>query len=62
MCIRDSPYAAFLGEDEIAQGKVTVKDLTTGEQNTLTPAEAVALVQAGLADRASGTPITEPET
>ena len=56
------PYAAFLGEDEIAQGKVTVKDLTTGEQNTLTPAEAVALVQTGLADRASGTPITEPET
>ena len=56
------PYAAFLGEDEIAQGKVTVKDLTSGQQNTLTPAEAVALVQAGLTDRASGTPITEPET
>ena len=55
------PYAAFLGEDEIAQGKVTVKDLTSGEQNTLTPAEAVALVQAGLAQRSAGAPITEPQ-
>ena len=55
------PYAAFLGEDEIQQGKVTVKDLTTGEQQTVTPAEAVALVQAGLAARAGGTPIQEPQ-
>ena len=53
------PYAAFLGEDEIAQGKVTVKDLTTGEQQTVTPAEAAALIQAGLAARAVGTPIRD---
>ena len=46
------PYAAFLGEDEIQQNKVTVKDLTTGQQQTVTAGEAVALVQAGLAARA----------
>ena len=53
------PYAALLGEDEIAQGKVTVKDLSTGEQQTLTPAEAVELVRGppwppGRAARPSG--------
>ena len=55
------PYAALLGEDEIGQGKVTVKDLSTGVQQTLAPAEAVELVRAGLAARAEGTPIQEPE-
>mgnify|MGYP002194067936 FL=1 len=55
------PYAAFLGEDEIQQNKVTVKDLTTGQQQTVTAGEAVALIQAGLAARAGGTPIQEPE-
>ena len=55
------PYAAFLGEDEIAQGKVTVKDLTSGEQQTVTPAEAVALVQAGLAARSGGAPIRDKD-
>ena len=47
--------------DEIQQNKVTVKDLTTGQQQTVTAGEAVALVQAGLAARAGGTPIQEPE-
>ena len=55
------PYAALLGEDEIAQGKVTVKDLSTGVQETLTPAEAVELVRSALAARAGGAPIKEPE-
>lgn len=55
------PYAAFLGEDEIAQGKVTVKDLTTGEQQTVTPAEAVALAQAGLTARSAGAPIRDKD-
>ena len=55
------PYAAFLGEDEITQGKVTVKDLTTGEQQTVTPAEAVALVQAGLTARSAGAPIRDKD-
>ena len=55
------PYAAFLGEDEIAQGKVTIKDLTSGEQQTLTPDQAVALVQTGLAARAGGAPIQDKD-
>ena len=55
------PFAALLGEDEIAQGKVTVKDLSTGVQETLTPPEAVELVRAALAARTGGAPIQEPE-
>ncbi len=55
------PYAAFLGEDEIRAGAVAVKDLSTGEQQTLSPAEATAFLQAGLAARQDGAPIREPE-
>ena len=42
------PYAIFLGEDEIAQGKCSVKDMRTGEQLALTAEEAAAHIQAGL--------------
>ena len=35
--------------------------LATGEQQTISPAEAVALVQAGLAARQGAAPIQEPE-
>lgn len=55
------PYAAFLGEDEIQQNKVTVKDLTTGQQQTVTAGEAVALVQAGWRPGRAVAPIQEPE-
>ena len=34
------PYVIFLGEDEIKQGKVTLKDMRTGEQQLLTAKEA----------------------
>ena len=53
------PYVVFLGEDEIAKGVVSCKDMTTGVQNSLTPQEALAAIQAGLAARAGGTPILE---
>ena len=43
------PYAVLLGEDEIAAGKCSVKNMTTGEQITVTPAEAAAHIKAGLA-------------
>ena len=33
------PYAIFLGEDEIAEGKCSVKDMRSGEQVALTPME-----------------------
>jgi histidyl-tRNA synthetase len=42
------PYAVLLGEDEIAQGKCSVKDMRTGEQITVSPAEAAAHIKAGL--------------
>ena len=53
------PYVIFLGEDEIAQNKAAVKDMTTGEQLTQTVEEAIARIQAGLAGRNAGTPIQD---
>ena len=53
------PYVIFLGEDEIAQGVVTLKDMTSGEQKTLPVAEAVAALKAGLAQKNAGTVILE---
>jgi histidyl-tRNA synthetase len=55
------PYVLLLGEDEIAQGKVALKDLATGQQALLTIQQAAAQVSAGLAARNSGAPIREPE-
>ena len=43
------PFAVLLGEDEIAAGKCSVKNMATGEQITVTPAEAAAHIQASLA-------------
>ena len=53
------PYAVFLGEDEIAAGTCSVKDLSKGEQVTVTPAEAAALIKQGLAEKNAGTVIVE---
>ncbi len=53
------PYAVFLGEDEIAAGACSVKDLSKGEQVTVPAAEAAALIKAGLAEKNSGTVIVE---
>ena len=41
-------YAVLLGEDEIAAGKCSVKDMRTGEQVTVTPQEAAEHIRAGL--------------
>ncbi len=49
------PYAVLLGEDEIAQGKCSVKDMRTGQQVTVTPGEAAQHILDGLA--AMGGPI-----
>ena len=43
------PYAVLLGEDEIAQNKCSVKDMRSGEQVTVTAAEAAKLIKEGLA-------------
>ena len=42
------PFAVLLGEDEIAEGKCSVKNMKTGEQVKLTAAEAAAYIQATL--------------
>ena len=44
------PFAVLLGEDEIAQGKCSVKNMRTGEQVSLTPEEAAAHIRGALAD------------
>jgi histidyl-tRNA synthetase len=35
------PFVALAGENEMAEGKITLKDMTTGEQTMLTPEELV---------------------
>ena len=46
------PFAVLLGEDEIAEGKCSVKNMKTGEQVKLTPAEASEHIKAALASNA----------
>ena len=53
------PYVVFLGEDEVSAGVCAVKDMTTGEQVKVSPAEAADLIRAGVARRLSGTPIRD---
>ena len=53
------PYVIFLGEEEIAAGVCAVKNMRTGEQVKLSPAEAVTLIQGGLVDLNQGTPILD---
>ena len=48
------PYVVFLGEDEINAGVVACKDMSTGEQTTLSAEDTVARIKAGLAEREKG--------
>ena len=43
------PFALFLGEDEIRDGKITVKNMVSGEQTTDTVAAMVPVIQAAIA-------------
>ena len=43
------PYAIFLGEDEIRDDKVTVKNMYTGDQVTVSLDEAITVMQESLA-------------
>ena len=43
------PFAVLLGEDEITEGKCSVKNMRTGEQITVSPSEAGVLIKAALA-------------
>ena len=49
------PFVAFMGEDEAAQGKISLKNMTTGTQNLLTLEEAAEEVKETLARRNIGT-------
>ena len=42
------PYTVLLGEDEIAQGKCSVKNMRSGEQVTVTAQEAIQIIQSGI--------------
>jgi len=44
------PFAVLLGEDEIAQGMCSVKNMRTGEQVVLTAEDAAAFIRKTLAD------------
>lgn len=40
------PFVALAGENEMAEGKLTLKDMLTGEQRMLTPEELLAAIKA----------------
>ncbi len=44
------PYVVFLGEDEIASGTVTLKNMITGEQNSLLREDAAKLISSSIAE------------
>lgn len=45
------PYALIIGEDEAARRVAAVKDLSAGTQETLSPEDAAAKINAALAAR-----------
>ncbi|MBP3538398.1 MAG: histidine--tRNA ligase [Oscillospiraceae bacterium] len=45
------PYVIFVGEDEIAENLLSVKDMQTGEQKKLGTSDAAALIKAAVAAR-----------
>ena len=53
------PFAVLLGEDEIAENKVSVKNFDSGEQVTVSVEEAAGLIQAELRKKNGGTVITD---
>ncbi|MGN8890253.1 histidine--tRNA ligase [Dysosmobacter sp. HCP28S3_G4] len=53
------PYVVFLGEDEIKAGVVSCKDMATGAQQTLSPADVAAYIRAGLVEKNAGSVILE---
>ncbi len=55
------PYVIFLGEDEIAQNVIAVKDMTSGEQTKDSFETALARIRNGLAARAQGKVILDTQ-
>ena len=53
------PFAVIIGDDEAAQNMVSVKDLTSGQQELMSPADAAAKIKAEMNVRNSVTVIRE---
>ena len=53
------PFAVFIGEDEVREGLLSVKDMQTGEQVKLSPDEAARQIAAKVAERNAGSVIRE---
>ena len=53
------PFAAILGEDEIAEGVVSLKNMTTGEQQKLSREEAGEVILSAMKIKKSEKPIKE---
>ena len=39
------PFVALAGENEMANGKVTLKNMTTGEQSLVTVEELISIIK-----------------
>ena len=39
------PYVAIVGENEMNEGKITLKNMATGDQNMVTPDELISIIQ-----------------
>ena len=55
------PFVVFLGEDELRDGLVTVKDMTSGTQTTASAAMITTAVKTRLSTLREGAPVREPE-
>ena len=55
------PYIVILGEDEIAQGKVSLKNMATGEQSLLPADQVMPAVLAALGEKDAIPPVREPD-
>ena len=53
------PFAVFIGEDEVKEGLLSVKDMQTGEQVKLSPDEAAKRISARVAEKNAGSVIRE---
>ena len=53
------PFVVLIGEDELAQRKVALKNMTTGEQVTVAPEAAALIVTRELAEKRDGKVIKE---
>jgi len=53
------PFVVFLGEEEVNTGKITVKDMTTGEQTTASPGLLISGMLQRVAKLREGRPIRD---